>query len=1339
LSHLLPAVPPLRNQQVQDTMSFMQPLLLKEILAYVTDRQSGNPLQPEWHGWAYCIGMFGVAVVQSVFLHQYFHLVYKTGMRLRSATMTAVYEKSLKLSNTSRQQCQTGEIINLMAVDANRFTDTVTYLHMLWSAPFQITLSLYFLYDLMGTSVFYGLAVMILLIPVNFYIAKHQKRITVLQMKTKDERIKMMNEVLTGIKVLKLYAWERPFGKVVTDLRRKELDQLITMGYLRAVSTFSWTVAPFFVSLATFIGYTVSGNDLTPEKAFVALSLFNLLRFPLLMLPMLINSVVQAMVSMTRVTRFLSLAEVDPNNVERVPVPSNGGASRDSAIEISSGIFAWEIKGFTTTPTLSGINLTIPPTSLTAIVGRVGCGKSSLINAMLGNMEKMQGRVRISSSVAYVPQEAWIQNATLRDNILFNKPFDHKRYQAVLKSCALTADLKILPDSDLTEIGEKGINLSGGQKQRVSLARAVYADAAVYLFDDPLSAVDAHVGKHIFERVIGPNGILKGKTRVLVTHGIQYLPACDQIISMKRPDPVKTAGSNENEMEQAAGTISEVGAYDNLIAAGGHFAGFIAEYATREVVEDSADEADLSAARSSQIDLEEDVPLPSAKSVAPVQILGQSTKSLNASDEKAPLLGERKGALIKKEVSATGAVLRDIYKKYITALGAKWVALIVVMQALSYGAQIGSNKWLSIWSEDYLKPNNTANFSDVYGPSYAFDALTSTLQQSTEGSFVSEHLISTMACSDLNVDGLCMASGRGYDSLYNTENTYFNVTSGDELLGNGTSPQSSMDSATLTKYLGVYGALGVGYSLGMLVAGITLALAGVSASEKLHSGMLDTILRVPMLFFDTTPLGRIVNRFSQDVFTIDQMIPQTISSLISCFGQVLSTVIAIAITVPLFLIAVVPLGGMYYIIQRYYIATSRQLKRIESVSRSPIYAHFSETLSGVSTIRAYGKQALFTIENENKVDYNLQAYYPGVSANRWLAMRLEFLGNLAVLFAAIFSVNEAKNNILAGDVGFALTYAMGVTQTLNWMVRMATELETNIVAVERVDEYSKIDTERPAVMLPQPPNNWPHSGKIVMENLGVRYRPGLDLVLRNVNCTIEGGEKIGVVGRTGAGKSSLMVALFNLIEPATGRIVIDGEDLSKMGLDDLRSKLTIMPQDAVLFAGTVRSNIDPFGQYPETTLWQALETAHLKGTIGSLEGGLETTVNEGGSNFSVGQRQLICLARAVLRKTKVLVLDEATAACDLETDTLIQKTIRTEFKACTVLTIAHRLNTIIDSTRVMVLDKGEIVEFDTPENLISNKESIFFGMAKADGLIDSSGNISSNAQIGSVAGTASEI
>ncbi|GFN98305.1 multidrug resistance-associated protein 1 [Plakobranchus ocellatus] len=494
-------------------------------------------------------------------------------------------------------------------------------------------------------------------------------------------------------------------------------------------------------------------------------------------------------------------------------------------------------------------------------------------------------------------------------------------------------------------------------------------------------------------------------------------------------------------------------------------------------------------------------------------------------------------------------------------------------------------------------------------------------------------------------------------------------------------------------------------------------LGAIRAANLLHLGLLANILASPMSFFDTTPIGRIVNRFSKDVDTVDVVIPLISGMFLMCVFQTLSTLLVISLSTPMFLMVIFPLLCFYYFVQRFYVATSRQLKRLESVSRSPIYSHFGETVTGAVTIRAYGQEQRFIKDSQTKVDDNQICYYPSIVANRWLAIRLEVVGNLIIFFASLFAV-LGREDLSPGIVGLSITYAMNVTQTLNWMVRMTCELETNIVAVERIKEYTETPTEAAWVIEHnRPSSNWPDKGEVQFKDYQLRYREGLDLVLKGITCNIASGEKVGIVGRTGAGKSSLTMALFRIIEAAGGQIVLDGMDISTIGLHDLRSKITIIPQDPVLFSGTLRMNVDPFGRYSDEQVWSALEHAHLKTFVSGLAEGLLFECSEGGENLSVGQRQLVCLARALLRKTQLLILDEATAAVDLETDDLIQATIRTEFEECTVLTIAHRLNTIMDYTRIMVLDAGQIKEFKSPQALLEDTNSIFHGMAKDAGLV----------------------
>ncbi|XP_068065704.1 ATP-binding cassette sub-family C member 3 isoform X1 [Anomalospiza imberbis] len=1205
---------------IQDLLSFVNPQLLSVLIGFIKNKDA-----PAWWGFLIAALMFICAVLQTLILHQHFQYCFVTGMRLRTGITGVIYRKSLAITNSAKRSSTVGEIVNLMSVDAQRFMDLMTFLNMLWSAPLQIFLALYFLWQTLGASVLAGVAVMVLLIPFNSAIAIKTRAFQVEQMRYKDSRIKLMNEILGGIKVLKLYAWEPSFSEKVLEIRKNELRVLKKSAYLNSLSTFAWISAPFLVALTTFAVYVSvdEKNILDAEKAFVSLSLFNILKFPLNMLPQVISNIAQTSVSLKRIQQFLNHDELNPNCVEtKVIAPGN-------AISVRNATFSWgkELK-----PTLKDINMLIPSGSLVAIVGHVGCGKSSLVSALLGEMEKLEGEVAVKGSVAYVPQQAWIQNATLKDNILFGQAPNEEKYEDVLESCALKTDLEVLPGGDQTEIGEKGINLSGGQRQRVSLARAVYSSSDIFLLDDPLSAVDSHVAKHIFDKVIGPDGVLKGKTRILVTHGISFLPQVDHIIVL------------------VDGKISEMGSYQELLKQNKAFAEFLRNYALDEDIEEDEptmlEEEEVLLAEdtlSIHTDLADNEPVTNEvrkqflRQLSVVSSEGgecpnkMSTKRRVCEKKPAEPPLPRKSAnekLIQAETTETGTVKLTVFWQYMKAVSPVISLVICFLYCCQNAAAIGANVWLSDWTN--------------------------------------------------------------------------------EPVVNGTQHNTSMR-------IGVYAALGLLQGLIVLICSFTLAMGGINAARTLHAALLENKFHTPQSFYDTTPTGRIINRFSKDIYVIDEVIPPTILMFLGTFFTSLSTMIVIIASTPLFAVVIVPLAILYFFVQRFYVATSRQLKRLESVSRSPIYSHFSETVSGASVIRAYRRVKAFVDISDSKVDENQKSYYPGIVSNRWLGIRVEFVGNCIVLFAALFAV-IGRNSLNAGLVGLSVSYALQVTLSLNWMVRMTSELETNIVAVERIKEYSETETEAPWIIEGKsPPENWPSKGDLEFVNYSVRYRKGLDLVLKDLNLQVHGGEKIGIVGRTGAGKSSMTLCLFRILEAVKGEIKIDGVKISEIGLHDLRSRLTIIPQDPVLFSGTLRMNLDPFNKYSDEEIWKALELSHLKRFVSSQPSMLDYECSEGGENLSVGQRQLVCLARALLRKTRILILDEATAAIDLETDDLIQMTIRTQFVDCTVLTIAHRLNTIMDYTRVLVLDNGTIAEFDKPANLIAAK-GIFYSMAKDAGL-----------------------
>ncbi|XP_073949375.1 multidrug-Resistance like Protein 1 isoform X3 [Choristoneura fumiferana] len=1195
---------------VNDLLMFVSPQLLKLLIAFV-----GNQDEPMWRGYLYAVVLLVCASIQTMLLAHYFTRMYLVGMRIRTALTSAIYRKSLRMSNAARKESTVGEIVNLMSVDAQRFLELTAYLNMIWSAPLQIALALYFLWGILGPSVLAGLAVMIVLIPVNGFIANRVKILQIRQMKYKDERVKLMNEVLNGIKVLKMYAWEPSFQDQILKIRNKEMYVLKQTAYLNSATSFIWSCAPFLVTFLTFLTYVIcdpDGHNLTAEKIFVSMSLFFMIHLPLGLLPLIVVSAIETSVGIKRLNKFMNCDELDLDAVEHDLKDPN-------PLLIENGNFSWGNKDADLT--LKNITMSVPKGSLVAVVGAVGSGKSSLLSAFLGEMNKISGRVNTHGSIAYVPQQAWIQNATLQDNILFGKPLVMQKYSDVIGMCALKPDFDMLPGGDQTEIGEKGINLSGGQKQRVSLARAVYYDADNYFLDDPLSAVDSHVGKHIFDKVIGPNGLLKDKTRLWVTHNVSYLAQTDLVIVLKE------------------GEISEAGSYQQLLEKKGAFAEFLLHHLS-DTEKTSPEELDeITDVLQNKLGSEFKEKLQRARSLS---------ESTSESDQAAA--GDRAGSvkrktpeatpnelkennkLIESEKAETGGVKWSVYKHYLMSVGVMASVITVVMNMVLQVFQVGSNYWLARWSnDDRMLVNNTVN---------------------TE-------------LRDL--------------------------------------------------YLGVYGGLGVGQALTSYFTDLIPALACLGAARFVHADLLDNVLKAPLQFFEVTPLGRILARFSKDVDVVDEDLPTEATDVLYCVFEVLGTLVVISVSTPIFLTVILPVGILYYIIQRFYVSTSRQLKRLESVSRSPIYSHFGESITGASTIRAYGVAQRFVEESERGVDHNQSCYYPSCIANRWLAVRLETIGNFIIFFAALFAV-LGRDSVDPGIVGLSVSYALQITQTLNWLVRMTSEVETNIVAVERIKEYAETDQEAVWTVANGPGSTWPETGALQLEGLTLGYRAG-EPALRGVTCAVAPRDKLGIVGRTGAGKSTLTLGLFRIVEAMSGKIMIDGIDIATIGLHQLRSRITIIPQDPVLFSGTLRMNLDPFDAYSDDDIWRSLEHAHLKVFVQGLQAGLRHEISEGGENLSVGQRQLVCLARALLRKTSLLVLDEATAAVDLETDELIQKTIRSEFASCTVLTIAHRLNTIMDSTRVMVLDKGQLVEYAPPAQLLADKQSIFYSMAKDAGLV----------------------
>ncbi|XP_061183744.1 multidrug resistance-associated protein 1-like [Saccostrea echinata] len=1145
-----------------------------------------------WHGILFATVKFIVDCTQLLMANYDDNICHMIGIKIKTSICGALYRKMTKLSNKAKKDCTVGEMVNLMSDDAQRVIHALFQLHFLWIGPLQACVALYFLYQELKFAAVLGFSLFFIFIPLNVFIAKKHHKINKEDTDIKDKRMKVLNEVFNGMKVLKLYAWEPSFEDKIDSIRFQELRRKMKRRCFDAVSSFIWGISDFLVTFVIFAVYLWldDSNVMTTKKIFYTISLLGILRGPILHMPHVITALVETSVALKRIQKFLNHEEIDESAIQH-------DGKEGMSIQMKNASFAWNRQK---TPNLKNINIDIPDGGLVAIVGAVGAGKSSLLSAAIGEMEKISGEVCVNGSIAYVTQQAWIQNNSLKENLLFGKEMNGKNYNKAIDACALRTDLDILPGGDETEIGEKGINLSGGQKQRVSLARAVYQDADIYLLDDPLSAVDAHVGRHIFEKVIGNRGLLRNKTRVLVTHAISFLPNVDKIINIVN------------------GEVSEVGTYNELMEQNGAFAEFVRNHALEESASDEEEQSDE----------RPKVPMRQLSTIDQSDKGDQERTESKCKDSK----------FIEEEAIETGQVKWSVYTSYLKVAGRFLLVLFFLCLAENITDHY-NQYWLSEWSSE-----NTDN------------------------------------CTAVNMSS---------------------------------STQHSRERYRLT----VFGLIGMIKTIFDVLGQLSITYIAITSARKFHQNALSSVMRAPLSFFDTTPIGRIINRFSKDMETLDWSLPWITKSFLESVPHLLSTLAIITLGTPKIMYFVIPLCFVYFFIQRLFSATATQTRRICSALRSPQYSHFSESINGVTTLRAFNKTQLFTNESDRRQDAYNKAEVTNTMCYRWLGIRLQFIGNLLVFIACTMAVYR-RDVLSSGMIALVMTYAGHITGILHWIVHIFTEMDTRIVSVERIQEY--MDTKPEAewrIKDTKPAPEWPQKGHVKFSNFGLRYREGLDLVLKEIDCEIMPGEKIGIVGRTGAGKSSLTLGLFRIIEKAEGSITIDDVDISTIGLHDLRSKLTIIPQDPILFSGTIRMNLDPFESYTDDELWVALEHAHLKKYVESLDDGLQHECSEGGENLSVGQRQLVCLARALLRKTKVLVLDEATAAVDLDTDNLIQKTIRQEFSDCTILTIAHRLNTIMDYSKIMVLDKGQIKEFESPETLLKDEDSTFFKMAKDANLV----------------------
>uniref|UniRef100_A0A8C2BYD3 ATP-binding cassette, sub-family C (CFTR/MRP), member 9 n=1 Tax=Cyprinus carpio TaxID=7962 RepID=A0A8C2BYD3_CYPCA len=1161
--------------------------------------------------------LFLALVLQRTFLQASYYVTIETGINLRGALLAMIYNKILRLStsNMSMGEMTLGQINNLVAIETNQLMWFLFLCPNLWAMPVQIIMGVILLYYLLGNSALIGAGVILLLAPVQYLIAT---KLADTQKSTLDystDRLKKTTEILKGIKLLKLYAWENIFCDRVEETRGKELTSLKTFALYTSMSIFLNAAIPIAAVLATFVTHAyIEEVRLSPDKAFASLALFHILVTPLFLLSTVVRFAVKALVSVQKLSEFLQSDEIGDDSWRNGEMSMclefgkkykyHGDVSMkrsyhvhsalcwfvsiilnpvvfvcigECVIQVNDGFFTWG----SNLSTLTDINIRIPTGQLTMIVGQVGCGKSSLLLAMLGEMQTISGKyvehnyisndhssphkesIKNRYSVAYAAQKSWLLNATVEENITFGSPFNKQRYKAVIDTCSLQPDIDLLPFGDQTEIGERGINLSGGQRQRICVARALYQNTNIVFLDDPFSALDIHLSDHLMQE-----GILKflqddKRTVVLVTHKLQYLIHADWIIAMKD-------GSVLRE-----GTLKDIQTHD------------VELYEHWKTLMNRQDqELEKETEMESQTTLER-------KTLRRAFYSREAKNHIDDEDEEEEV-EEDDDDNMSTTTSRRSKIQWKMCCRYLSSGGFLMVFLMVSSKLAKHSVMVAIDYWLAAWTSS--NPHN----------------------QSLHRSCVPVFII------------LC----------------------------------------------------GAAIAL-CLITSLTVEFLGVAAATNLHHNLLNKIIHAPIRFFDVTPLGQILNRFSADTNIIDQHIPPTLESLTRSTLLCLSAIGVIAFVTPTFLIALVPLAVAFYFIQKYFRVASKDLQDLDDSTQLPLLCHFSETAEGLTTIRAFRHEARFKQRMLELTDTNNTAYLFLSAANRWLEVRTDYLGAVIVLTAAVAAIWSTSGPDVdqSGLVGLGLTYALTVTNYLNWVVRNLADLEVQMAAVKKVNSFLSTESEN-------------YEG-----SMGNKSFPDTISIIKPHISGFQTYNKI----------SKLMKIKSNLKS-----IVIDGIDICKLPLQTLRSRLSIILQDPVLFSGSIRLNLDPERTCTDDRLWEALEIAQLKNMVKALPGGLDAVVTEGGENFSVGQRQLFCLARAFVRKSSILIMDEATASIDMATENILQKVVMTAFADRTVVTIAHRVHTILTADLVIVMKRGSIMEYGKPEILMEQEDGLFASFVKAD-------------------------
>ncbi|XP_069620953.1 cystic fibrosis transmembrane conductance regulator [Ranitomeya imitator] len=1350
----------------------VQPLLLGRIIAsYDTNNKLERSI-----AYYLAIGLSLLFAIRMLLLHPAIFGLHHIGMQMRIAMFSLIYKKTLKLSSKVLDKISTGQLVSLLSNNLNKFDEGLALAHFVWIAPLQVILLLGLIWDLLQASVFCGLGFLIIMALFQAWLGRRMMKYRDRRAGKINERLVITSEIIDNIQSVKAYCWEDAMEKIILLLRQTELKLTRKAAYVRYFNSSAFFFSGFFVVFLSILPHLLT-HGITIRKIFTTISFCIVLRMTVTrQFPWAVQTWYDSLGVINKIQDFLQKDEyksLEYNLTTTEVAMENVTASWDEGIGEAFGKAMLQNGGNTSkedpnvffsnftlhvTPVLSNISFSLDKAQLLAVAGSTGSGKTSLLMMIMGELEPSSGKIKHSGRISFSPQFSWIMPGTIKENIVFGVSYDQYRYLSVIKACQLEEDIAKFPEKDNTVLGEGGITLSGGQRARISLARAVYKDADLYLLDSPFSYLDLFTEKEIFESCICK--LMANKTRILVTSKLEQLKKADKILLLHEGSCYfyGTFAELQDKRPDFSSQLMGIDAFDNFSAERRN--SILTETLRRFSIENDPvvvrnEVKNKSFKQAAEfIEKRKNSIINARKSSRKLSIMQKSQPQMSGIEEESPTEPEERKLSLVPDSEQGEAILprSNILNTGPTFQGRRRQSVLNLMTGTSVSQSQGAfGRGTSIRKMSMAPQSKLSPELDIYSRRSSQDSVMEISEEINEEDLKECFLDDTDSASPTTTWNTYFRYATAHKSLVvililvlviflaevaaSLAGLLLISQRGSEV--NKTTPATNESSkapvivTSTSSYYVFYIYVGVADSLLAMgiFRGLPLVHGLISASKVLHQKMLNAILHTPMSTFNTMRTGRILNRFSKDIAILDDLLPLTMFDFIQLVLIVIGAITVVSILEPYIFLATVPVIIAFILLRSYFLHTSQQLKQLESEARSPIFTHLITSLKGLWTLRAFGRQPYFETLFHKALNLHTANWFLYLSTLRWFQMTIEMI--FVIFFCAVSFISIATSGAGQAKVGIVLTLAMNIMNTLQWAVNSSIDVDSLMRSVSRIFKFIDLPRED------MPSNNkntenlsevliieneytkkdpdWPSGGQMTVKNLSAKYEEGGHAVLENISFSINPGQRVGLLGRTGSGKSTLLSAFLRLLS-TQGEIQVDGVSWQTLPLQKWRKAFGVIPQKVFIFSGTFRKNLDPYGKHSDDEIWKVTEEVGLKSIIEQFPGQLDFVLLDGGCVLSHGHKQLVCLARSVLSKAKILLLDEPSAHLDPITFQIIRKTLKHAFANCTVILSEHRLEAMLECQFFLVIEENTVRQYDSIQKIMNEKSFFKQAMSHSDRL-----------------------